>query len=490
MRKIQAENDSVINYNSKLKDKTDFTNKLRVTTYFLIPFLIGVIIKIIIFNNAIINHGNLFIGNYSSELFWDIQNVEFYDDFNYYSLNFVNYFLSGELPYTHFFYINPEPNAFMTYGPLLIYPPLYLYIISMFGNNLFWNVALPVLIFDILTSYLVFKISFKLWKNRIFSVIACLIYLLNPLNIIYIDYYWLNTSIFTFFLMVSIYFLIDDRFYLSILFLSLSIMCKQFAGIFLIIILIRMSKRMQDLKLSKIVQFKKYIKTLSFLFIPIALFSLPYILPYYPDFPDYIFHILAVGGFDFNLNLPSYSVPIDFSIPFIALELNYNFLYIIKWIIEYYVLLIGITILICCIYSFFIKRNKFYNKNTLIITLILLISMTLFFPRGFYKYYTILFIPLMSILIMKNLKNHGWNHWKNNSSEIIIDIISIGIYFFFSISILYIHRYFTPLLLLSMIIYYSFYGYVNFSLLLKKVFRIYSRIIYKTYEKYQDRITF
>ncbi|MBD3228814.1 MAG: hypothetical protein GF329_11565 [Candidatus Lokiarchaeota archaeon] len=91
---------------------------------------------------------------------------------------------------------------------------------------------------------------------------------------------------------------------------------------------------------------------------------------------------------------------------------------------------------------------------------------------------------------MKNLKNNGWDHWKKNITEIATDLMSIGLYFLFSISIIFIHRYFTPLILLIIISYYSFYGYVNFSYLLKKVFRIYSRKISTLYEKYGDKIQF
>ncbi|MHA1270790.1 MAG: hypothetical protein ACTSPY_13435 [Candidatus Helarchaeota archaeon] len=415
------------------------------------------------------------MGDTNSNILFGIENIEFYDDFNYYTLNFVHYFLSGYLPYTHHFYVSSTQNAFMTYTPYLIYPPLYLYIISMFGNNPFWIVAIPLLILDILTGVFIYKIVIKVWKNHIIGSISCLIYLLNPLNLIYTEYYWLNTTIFTFFLLGSIYYLIKDRFFISTILLSLSIMCKQFAGIFLPILLIRISRRMQDRGLSKISQFKKYILILLTLSIPIGLLSIPYILPLYPDFPDYLYHILAIGNVDFNIILPVYQVPVDFVVPFIAMNFNNVFLSGLKFVVEFYILLIISTVLICCVYSFLIKRTNTYNKNTLIIILLILISMTLFFPRGFYKYYTVLFSPLMSLFIMKNLKNNGWEHWKHNATEIITDLISVGIYFLFSFSIIFIHRYFSPLLLLLMLIYYTLYGYIDFNSFLKKFMRIYSR---------------
>ncbi|MHA1253283.1 MAG: hypothetical protein ACTSRP_25105 [Candidatus Helarchaeota archaeon] len=390
------------------------------------------------------------------------------------------------MPYTHFFYVGSTPNDFMTYTPYLIYPPLYLYIISMFGNNPYWVVALPILILDLCTTFFIYKIIVKVWKNNYIALIASLIYQFNPLTLYYGEYCWLNPSIFTFFLVISIYFLLDDRFYLSIVFLSLSIMCKQFSGIFLTIILIRLSRRMQDKGLSVFTQFKKYIKVLIAFILPIFLLSIPYILPTYPDFPDYLYHIFAVGGMEFNLSLPEYSVPVDFVIPFIKFQFEEPILIGLKYLLEYYIILIISIVIICCGYSFFVKRDEYYNRYTLIYTLILLISMTLFFPRGFYKYYTILFVPLMSIFIMKNLKNKGWTNWKNNATEIIVDLISVGIYFGFSFLILLINRYLTPFVLLAMIFYYSFYAYVDFNSLLKKFFRIYSRKIYNKYEKHRE----
>lgn len=480
------------------KDDKSFTNIndkyisiLRDSLYFLIPFIIGFIIKIIIFNIAAVSeYPDFFTGDPSSDALLSIQNIEYYNDFNFYTTGFVNAFLSGKLPYTHYFHVGSVPNDFMTYSPYLIYPPLYLYIVSMFGNNPVWVIALPILIFDSITALFVYLITHKIWKNKVSASIASLIYLLNPLTLYYSEYAWLNTSIFTLFLVISIYFLIDDRFYLSIFALSLSLMCKQFAGILLPIILIRFFRKMQDKKLGFFTKFKKFLLVMLFFILPIGLLSLPYILPFYPDFPDYLFHIFAMGGFEFDLNLPLYAVPIDFVVPFIALNFNYNILFGLKTLTEFYVLLIGSSVIICCIYSFFIKRNKSYNKNTIIISLILLISLTLFFPRGFYKYYCVVLIPLMSMFIMKNLKNYGWTHWKRNSTEVITDIISIVIYYIFSISILFIHRYFTPIILLSMIGYYTFYGYINFSSLLRKYFRIYSKLINTIYDKQKDKVKF
>ncbi|MHA1232367.1 MAG: hypothetical protein ACTSPQ_17185 [Candidatus Helarchaeota archaeon] len=112
----------------------DFRIKLLNILLFLIPLIIGLIIKLFFFNWRILTYSNPFMGEpYSTDLI-GFDNVEYYDDFNFYTLNFVNYFLAGKLPYTHFFYVGSTPNDFMTYTPYLIYPPLYLYIISMLYN--------------------------------------------------------------------------------------------------------------------------------------------------------------------------------------------------------------------------------------------------------------------------------------------------------------------------------------------------------------------
>ncbi|MHA1693921.1 MAG: hypothetical protein ACTSUG_01585 [Candidatus Helarchaeota archaeon] len=465
-------------------------DKLIYFTLFLFPLIIGMVFKLLFFYSRYLNFDTPFMGEINSQIAFGPQNVEFYDDFRYYTLNFVRYFLSGHLPYTHYFYVDNTPNPFMSYTPYLIYPPLYLYIISMFGTSVNWIVGLQFLLFDIISGIFIFKIVEKTWNKIIIATFACLIYELNPLNFYYCDYCWLNPPIFIFFLLGSIYFLINDRYNLSILFLGLSIMCKQFAGIFLPILLIRMSRKMQDNGYSKLKQLKKFIKTLFVFILPISILSMPYILPIYPDFPDYLYHIFTIGNIEFDLNLPAYQTPVDFVVPFIAMHFGTNFLLSFKYLLEYYIFLISSIVIICCIYSFFVKRNESYNENTLIITLILLISMTLFYPRGFYKYYTVLFVPLMSIFIMKNLKNKKWDNWRRNATEVITDLISVGIYYIFSISILFVQRYFTPFILLSMILYYTYYGYINFNSLLKKFFRIYSRKINSLYEKYQNKFNY
>jgi len=434
-------------------------------------FLIGFIVKILIYIFALYQDesGKIYLLN--MEGLYSFRNLEGYSDFYGFFMEFVNNLYSRKHPYTSEF------------G--LLYPPLFLYIISMFSffGQSSLSVSLPLLLCDILTAIVVWEIVYKVWKNNLAASISCLLYMANPLCLFYTDYIWLNTSVFTFFLMISVYFLIDDRYYYSMFFLALSVMSKQFAIVFLPIIIIKYIKKLPkhksnciQIKISEVtVQERKKIsggiydlfKGLFIMFlcftIPIFILSLPYILPTYPEWPSYIDYILNTG-LPPDAIPPSIGFPVDFTVSFyqIGEDLGTNSTYLItrvNFLVEYYILLGSSCIITYLCYALFTEDNDDLDKNTLVISLILFISMTIFFPRGMYKYYCVLFIPIMSILTMNNLKKSGWIWWKTQPKEIILDIISVASMIFWSISIMSIHRHYTPLLLIAVILYYYYYYY-------------------------------
>ncbi|MBY9006731.1 MAG: glycosyltransferase family 39 protein [Candidatus Lokiarchaeota archaeon] len=315
-------------------------------------------------------------------------------------MDYVGKLFSGDLIYT---------SEFES-----LYPPLFIYIISIFSvfNISKWSIGLPILLCDFFTAIIVWKIVYKVWKNQLTASISFIIYLINPICLYYTDYLLLNTSVFTFFLVISIYFLLIKNYYYATLFLSLSVMCKQFAIIFFPILLIFVIK---NLKNDKIIT-KEIIRKMGLIFlifvIPIILLSMPYIFSSYPDFPNYLESLLNID-LPYGIYPPSRIYPVDFTVPFYVMGTNNSIFIAIKFFLNKYLFLF-ISNLIIIIFYVFIDIDFNFNKNFLVITLIQFISMTIFFPRGMYKDYCVLFVPIMSIITMEFLKRMGLEKWKKN----------------------------------------------------------------------------
>jgi len=155
-------------------------------------------------------------------------NAENWQDFSLAYMPAATAFKSGLLPYNDFFYP---------------YPPLFLYAQTAFSYFPLpaWSGAIPLVAADALTVLPVYLIARKFWGERN-AVLASSLLVLAPTNLYYVDYLWLNPSLTTLFLMVSIYLLIEGRYDLSALTLAVSIGCKQTALFALPVILAVMLK--------------------------------------------------------------------------------------------------------------------------------------------------------------------------------------------------------------------------------------------------------
>ena len=150
--------------------------------------------------------------------------AENWQDFSLAYVPAADAFKSGFAPYGDFYYP---------------YPPLFLYALTSFSYLPLpsWSSALPLVIADALTVVPVYLLARELVSER-YSLIASIAFVLAPINLYYVDYLWLNPSLTTLFLMVSVYFLIKRRFDLSAVSLALSIGFKQTALLALPIIMI------------------------------------------------------------------------------------------------------------------------------------------------------------------------------------------------------------------------------------------------------------
>jgi len=196
----------------------------------------------------------LFIFSIESErMGFSLPISEAWKDYAYAYTPTVQAFRDGHLPYKDFFHA---------------YPPLFLYALTLFSFlPYFWSMALPLIISDALTVAPVYLIGRRLLSER-GAFIASLLFALAPINLFYIDYVWLNPPLTTFFLMASVYFLLEGRYDLSAFTLAISIGFKQTSLMALPIMLFFVAKKMSH---KRVLRYLLMVASICFAF------SIPYV---------------------------------------------------------------------------------------------------------------------------------------------------------------------------------------------------------------------
>jgi 4-amino-4-deoxy-L-arabinose transferase-like glycosyltransferase len=157
-----------------------------------------------------------------------IPNAENWKDYAYAYVPSVQAFKGGYLPYVDFYFA---------------YPPLFLYALTAFSYlGPSWAASLPSVIAEALTAIPVFLIARRFVSERV-AFLAGLVFILAPMNLYYADYLWLNPPLTTLFLLVSVYFLLEQRYDLSAVTLALSIGFKQTALLAVPVLLLFMWKK-------------------------------------------------------------------------------------------------------------------------------------------------------------------------------------------------------------------------------------------------------
>ena len=126
------------------------------------------------------------------------------------------------------------------------YPPLFLYALSLFGKvNVAWFPAIPIVAFDALTAIPVYLIAkefiFKRNSQKLAFAVT-LAFIANPINLFYDDLMWLNPGPATFFLVLSVYLFLKDKFLFSSIALAVSTGFKQTSVLVFPILIIAMWK--------------------------------------------------------------------------------------------------------------------------------------------------------------------------------------------------------------------------------------------------------
>lgn len=374
------------------------------------------LIRIGIFSTLPQEFNMLSLGN-----FFDI---EIYRDFEYYYCIWGEIFRDGNLIFSGAY-------GGYTYGPLFM---LTLGLFSLIPMPL-WSMALPLFFSTVGIGYLVYKISKKITNNEKYGIYAMLLYFLNPFTFLYSSFGWLNPSLFVFFIVLTFYLIIEHKYGWAILSLVISTMFKQFAIIFVPIVLILIIRMKEDSKLfKKVKNFLLY----GFTYIGIILLiSLPYLIL---NFNIYVQKFILGGtNISFEYLTTFYQFPgamVHFNTFFLSIGAPEVVTTVVALLLQYYILL-GACFLGIALYFLIYspkKTNDYYKKElyvlSLFLSLLTILSFHLFYPRGSFKYYFILLAPFISILFGAEIRTAKSKEFRFKAIYLIPTIISWIVFFF------------------------------------------------------------
>ncbi len=350
--------------------------------------------------------------------------IEIYRDFEYYYCLWAELFREGHWLFSGIY-------GGYSYGPLFM---LALGVFSFIPIPL-WSIAIPLLISTIGTGFLVYKIAKKITKNDNYGIIAMLLYFLNPFTLLYGSFGWLNPPLFVFFILLTFYLILQQKYGWAILSLGISTMFKQFAIIFFPIILILILRTKKNSKLSG--QFKDLFIYAFEYFGIIFIISLPFLIV---NFNIYIQKFLLGGAdisFDYLTTLyRSPGAMVHFNTFFLLIGAPDIITNVIAFLLKYYILfgacLLGINLFLL-LYSPKEADKSYKNelyKLSLFLSIFIIFAFQIFYPRGSFKYYLILLAPFISILFGAKIKEESKESFSFKLINLVPTVISWIIFFF------------------------------------------------------------
>ncbi|MGY5854734.1 MAG: hypothetical protein RTU92_14285 [Candidatus Thorarchaeota archaeon] len=446
---------------------------------------IGVIVWAFIYNMASIDfvadrirpYRGMWNGNGEIPFFGSAINVYFegYVDHDYYYISWADQFLSGYVPYTESFDRLVIERG--TYNTPYFFPPLYVYICAL-GRILPiqpFGIGLVLCIFGYMTALPVYGIARFLSDNKRVGEVAAATYLLNPLVLYHVTFLWLNPSPFVFFAMLSFYLMMKGHRTAGVLAMVTSVLFKQtaiFLGIPVLAFVVKRAARIKNedshtddeyeqledteskTLLSDAVDLVGFGKTAIIAIVYFVVLSLPYIL----DPLNYFYQILQRAGGTYLTDLsalPKASHPIVIAHLFISFGAP-------AWVVEIFNVLsfssIGLLIGILPITALMLLEVKDdsnirgYWRKIFFLTLMLVLWLHLWSPRGIYKYYLVLLIPFLSILAVSSMCS-------KDATSIRVSIPMLILPFVLTILLLFPHRTVYFLFLVLITISYPFHRY-------------------------------
>ena len=352
-------------------------------------------------------------------------NFEGYLDHDYYYYSWGQQFVSGFSPYTDAF--NRIEIDGSIYNTPYFFPPLYVYMCGL-GTILPidpFGIGFLISLFGYLTALPIYGISTYLSQNNRVGAVAAASYLFNPVVLYHTVFEWLNPAPFVFFAMLSFFLLMRGNRIAGTLAMVTSAMFKQTA-FFLALPLLAYLLRKPPMDISEVddeelipsgddIDLRGFAK----ISVIVVIFVVAISLPFLTDISNYLFYIFQRPGGLLLTDVtvfPNVSQPISFAVLLISFNvviqtLNTSLGIALPQIPEsiiqtvnlgtYYTILLIIAMVPLLAKMLLTKKDDWnlrqYWSKMLFLTLLLMLCLHLFSPRGIYKYYCVALIPFFSI---------------------------------------------------------------------------------------------
>ena len=356
---------------------------------------------------------------------------EGYLDYDYYYNSWGQQLVNGIAPYTDAFNTIQIGDTF--YNTPYFFPPLFVYMCALGVSLPLGPIGIGFLItlFGFLTAFPIYGISTYLSQNKFVGAIVAGTYLFNPVVLFHTVFEWLNPAPFVFFAMLSFYLLMRGNRLSGTLAMATSALFKQTAFFLLLPILAYLlrkppvpnARETEDGLVPPGDDFdiRGFVKLAVLVLLYVGAISLPFLT----DFGNYFYYIFQrPGGILYTsvTDFPNSSQPITFTVLFIAINkmisaLNastgFTFPEIPEDIIQlvnlgtYYTVFLVLALIPLLLLMLLNKKDdtrlRQYWGRMMFLTLLLMLCVHLFSPRGIYKYYCVLLVPFFSILSVSSM---------------------------------------------------------------------------------------
>ncbi|MFW9787505.1 MAG: hypothetical protein ACFFE2_04200 [Candidatus Thorarchaeota archaeon] len=437
--------------------------------------LIGFIVWAIVFNIAVIDYTNT--NNWHSRSAWlgpfpnpgTVQifgytveyQIEGYSDYSFYYVHWGYNSLFGVMPYSGDYGVL-EMDGITNRNGAHMFPPFtsYLYAAGIALSNFMgwknWGIGFLIAALGYLTALPVYGIASEVSSNRRVGEVAALTYLLNPLMLYHTDFLWFNPAPFVFFFFAGFYMLVRNKRLTGTLLIVSAALFKQtawFLGIPLVIYLLvkprerknkdnEASEPSDDLNSEDDVstnlneRFRANLQPLIDYFdyrnflvsvISVLIFVGAVMLPFFiAQLNFWRFWRLALGSFtieDFT-KLPPYNVPMRLQVLAIVAGKPELAKLLDTIIVSGGPLMFGVILCagLMVLLDKFIGEEKLYLRRLLFLTLLLMLTVTLFGPRGVFKYYFVMLMPFFSIFSSARMIRGSGDHVPFSASMVWLPI--------------------------------------------------------------------
>ncbi|NHI89223.1 MAG: hypothetical protein EAX87_06835 [Candidatus Thorarchaeota archaeon] len=354
-------------------------------------------------------------------IFWDLIQIEPYNDYQYFYLSWIPRLWEGVWPYS------ADMVAYL-------YPPLWIYTVGMFGSIPSWLPGLILFTFNAATGILIYKIALKLTDDTIRSRFAMMLYMLNPFTLFYGAFMWLNPTPYVFFVTLSFYLALIEKEKLAVALMAVATLYKQFAVIFFPILVILFIKRGGNFNIKE--KFFIFLKHSLIYSVIVGLVSLPFLMVSPTYFLSQVFPWNAEYYGRLIVFIPDSWMTVHANTFYLWLNFPKWFTDSIAFLLSNYVFLILSGVLV---YGGFMfqkasgldeqeKKHSLFMK-AILLAFIAVLCVQLFYPRGSYKFYLLALTPFLALLFdTKDLELRSRDTFNLQSHHFFSIIVSSAVF--------------------------------------------------------------